>query len=657
MKSHQKLAIACLSALAAMSMYGCDKGETIGGCITVDDCPDPVIFTCDIGRSSCVDQSKKLDCNNGVEDEAESDVDCGGVCDKKCELEQSCDNNEDCESGRCEKSECVEATCSKDKDCKAPAHSCNMKKGVCNTCTDGVQNGDETDKDCGGPCSPCKLNKGCDADEDCLSGLCDPDESVCIQQDCEKDSDCPKDAVYTCDDGHCISCFDGVKNGDETDVDCGGSCSLGCAGGNKCKKNKDCASGKCESKVCVDDSDVELPKTCSNKKQDGNETDVDCGGGECNKCEDGKDCKKNSDCSSGKCEEGTCAEDGEDPQPGETCSNSKKDGDETDTDCGGSCSPCANGKSCSANGDCTSGNCDGGVCAESSGPGPGPAGDCNDSAKNGDESDTDCGGSCSACADGKACYAPTDCVSGKCEGGVCVSAGPSVSCSDGIKNGDESDTDCGGSCAQKCDNEKACNSNDDCLSFKCEGNLCKGADCKMVSGSGQIIVNEIFTNPNTSAKMEHSNNNQMKFIELYNTTGDKLYLRNLKLSVNEAEIDFSESCIDAKKYLVIYPADQNLTALDFDATSMKSNNISSAIPNAGAYNVTLIQRSDNTPLQKAYIPEIAESGISAARPDSPASNENGAEVFIKHSDIKPADASVQNPYSPGLANNVGIPQG
>ena len=127
--------------------------------------------------------------------------------------------------------------------------------------------------------------------------------------------------------------------------------------------------------------------------------------------------------------------------------------------------------------------------------------------------------------------------------------------------------------------------------------------------------------------------------------------------MNDAEIDFANPCIEAKKYLVIFPADQNLTALDFDATSMKSNNISSAIPNAGAYNVTLAQRSDNTPLQKVYIPEIAEAGISAARPDSPSPNENGAEVFVKHSDIKPVEASVQNPYSPGLANNVGIPQG
>ncbi len=47
------------------------------------------------------------------------------------------------------------------------------------TCTDGIQNGDETGVDCGGSCEPCQV---------------DP------------------------------TCTDGIQNGDETGVDCGGSC-------------------------------------------------------------------------------------------------------------------------------------------------------------------------------------------------------------------------------------------------------------------------------------------------------------------------------------------------------------------------------------------------------------------------------------------------
>ncbi|MDD5431287.1 MAG: prepilin-type N-terminal cleavage/methylation domain-containing protein [Candidatus Pacebacteria bacterium] len=48
----------------------------------------------------------------------------------------------------------------------------------------------------------------------------------------------------------------------------------------------------------------------------------------------------------------------------ESCSDSIKNQDETDVDCGGDiCDTCANGLTCSDNNDCTSGNCSAGVCA------------------------------------------------------------------------------------------------------------------------------------------------------------------------------------------------------------------------------------------------------------------------------------------------------
>jgi len=43
-----------------------------------------------------------------------------------------------------------------------------------------------------------------------------------------------------------VSCTDDLRNGDETDVDCGGSC-LSCEGGGSCLQNSDCASGACSS--------------------------------------------------------------------------------------------------------------------------------------------------------------------------------------------------------------------------------------------------------------------------------------------------------------------------------------------------------------------------------------------------------------------------
>ena len=77
------------------------------------------------------------------------------------------------------------------------------------TCTDGIQNGDETGVDCGGSV--------CDA--------CDPP-----------------------------TCIDGIQNGDETGVDCGGSVCDAC------------------------------PPTCTDGIQNGDEEGVDCGGTNCLPC-------------------------------------------------------------------------------------------------------------------------------------------------------------------------------------------------------------------------------------------------------------------------------------------------------------------------------------------------------------------------------------
>ncbi|MBN93013.1 MAG: hypothetical protein CL928_02950 [Deltaproteobacteria bacterium] len=57
-----------------------------------------------------------------------------------------------------------------------------------------------------------------------------------------------------CDDGLCQerSCYDGVRNGTETDVDCGGSdCQFrDCAIGRNCVRDGDCSSGNCDGGTC-----------------------------------------------------------------------------------------------------------------------------------------------------------------------------------------------------------------------------------------------------------------------------------------------------------------------------------------------------------------------------------------------------------------------
>ena len=67
---------------------------------------------------------------------------------------------------------------------------------------------------------------------------------------------------------------------------------------------------------------------------------------------------------------------------------------------------------------------------------------CDDNVKNGAETDVDCGGPCrdfQPCTDLQNCAVNEDCISLLCEEGVCQVA----SCSDGIQNGDEIGIDCG----------------------------------------------------------------------------------------------------------------------------------------------------------------------------------------------------------------------
>jgi hypothetical protein len=98
------------------------------------------------------------------------------------------------------------------------------------------------------------------------------------------------------------TCTDGVTNGSETDVDCGGTTCDKCADGLKCINGNDCQSGVCSAGRCM------VP-TCSDGVQNGLETDVDCGGqGDplCDRCGIDKKCILDSDCAVGVCVDGVC---------------------------------------------------------------------------------------------------------------------------------------------------------------------------------------------------------------------------------------------------------------------------------------------------------------------------------------------------------------
>jgi len=192
------------------------------------------------------------------------------------------------------------------------------------------------------------------------------------------------------------TCSNGIKDGSETDIDCGGLCTTKCANGKHCLVGNDCQSGVCTATLCQAPS-------CSDGIKNGSETDVDCGGS-CAKCADGLHCLGGSDCQSGVCSGTFCQV--------PTCFDAVKNGSETDVDCGGSCSSkCAVGKHCLAGSDCQSGVCTGTVCQ---------APTCFDGVKNGGETDIDCGGSCiTKCASGQHCLVAGDCSSGICTGTIC----------------------------------------------------------------------------------------------------------------------------------------------------------------------------------------------------------------------------------------------
>ncbi|MEZ4300195.1 MAG: hypothetical protein R3B70_34935 [Polyangiaceae bacterium] len=152
-----------------------------------------------------------------------------------------------------------------------------------------------------------------------------------------------------------------------------------------------------------------------------------------------------------------------------TCTDGQRDGDETGTDCGGSCARCPDGQPCLTGADCQSAVCTAARCAP-------PA--CDDGARNGAETDVDCGGTCDqGCAAGQRCGENTDCAGEQCSGpnGTCL-----PTCTDGVTNGGETDVDCGGPC-------KGCQVGLQCAgsSLNCEpGTYCEGTVCEKLKGNG-----------------------------------------------------------------------------------------------------------------------------------------------------------------------------
>lgn len=352
-------------------------------------------------------------CDNDMQDEGETGVDCGGNCDPcPCQRDEDClDPDDVCEDG----------------ECRGPCEN-----GECPpTCTDKEKNGDETDVDCGGSCDAnCAISKKCEVGEDCTEGVCEG--KICQPARCD----------------------DGVLNGTEPWTDCGGECLVKCQNDEPCFVAEDC-----ESETCVDTEAgdrVCARPFCNNqtRDEDEGETDVDCGGRNtgCARCKVGDMCEEGSDCIEKVCDaEGECA--------GAECDDEAENGDETDVDCGGpgDCARCGDDEKCDEDSDCKNKICTEGRCQEAA---------CDDQVTNSDESDLDCGGSCPECPVGKRCREDDDCDSRICDS----DSDRCVSCDDGTQNGSELGLDCGGPDCELCGPGDICSDDAGCVNYLCNDN-------------------------------------------------------------------------------------------------------------------------------------------------------------------------------------------
>ncbi|MBW2979893.1 hypothetical protein KY360_00570 [Candidatus Woesearchaeota archaeon] len=220
-----------------------------------------------------------------------------------------------CADGDCDKTNqkwCSAGTWSEENYCPhcfavdstCPSECANIADDCCNTAADGTCDSDcmqGADPDCGdctsaaGDCCNPAPDGMCDAD--CTAGI-DPDCSeVCLQTGtCPDGHPCQDDVVCDsgwCDDGFCAatSCDDNIENGDETDVDCGGDCDP-CEDGENCISNSDCESNNCRNGICTTLGE------CEDKTLTNGESDIDCGG-PCPGCMVGDFCNTDDDCVAG----------------------------------------------------------------------------------------------------------------------------------------------------------------------------------------------------------------------------------------------------------------------------------------------------------------------------------------------------------------------
>jgi hypothetical protein len=360
---------------------GCDAAEDVAACVV----------------DVCVGDDCAPGCSDGAQGDGETGVDCGGPC-APCSAPTGSSETDRADAGCASDSECAPGACV-EGSCREPS------------CDDGLTNQDETGPDCGGAtCARCAVGAACQADSDCEEArFCASMTSACSPVSCQDGNqngaehgvDCgggecpgcevgaPCEAAVDCVSSSCVegacaepSCDDAVRNGDESDVDCGGNCPR-CGTGLGCVAPADCTSAVCDDDCAAGIEQCCQAPSCDDGVRNGSETAIDCGAAPCGRCGVGAPCTQGGQCASNVCAGNVCSE---------LCDDGVRNGNEGAADCGGTeagCPRCDDGQPCGVDADCASGACDAGACVS-----------CTDGLENGDEGGVDCGGSqpgCPAC--------------------------------------------------------------------------------------------------------------------------------------------------------------------------------------------------------------------------------------------------------------------
>jgi hypothetical protein len=153
----------------------------------------------------------------------------------------------------------------------------------------------------------CGGGKKCDAMGNCVA--------------CLIDMDCTTGTQPSCFMNACVSCSDGMMNGDETGIDCGGTKCTGKCNGDTCAMGMDCKSGFCADGVCCNTACDTTCKSCNIAATKGTCTNIPvntpddapvcndmstggksaCDGAGACKLKAGEVCTNDASCLSGKC--------------------------------------------------------------------------------------------------------------------------------------------------------------------------------------------------------------------------------------------------------------------------------------------------------------------------------------------------------------------